>query len=412
MKLLRTAFILTLMSFLGTNFPIGALGVYSRFGALTVLIAVTFALVSRLRVRTFSPVLVTFYFFLTYSFATIFWTENLVFSFAKWILYASLALALFVSGVMIGQNSNSGNPFDPLKWGFVPLVLTSCYALLRGIGWVENNFRAFSGNSNALAASLMLTSPWLVYELRRSREGSVWRRRSAYLLAAGLALVMLETKSRAALISLFILVIISSHKTTTTGRIQIVYVVSSVLILTYALSGSTLFERFYSTFVQKNRDQISSSRGEQMSDSWEAAKEGGMFGAGFGVSIGVTRYWEEGSTFSTASREKGNSTFAIMEETGVVGLFLYCSVLVMLFVLLRRACNTSDPEQRFIALLAMGYFVGALVHGQFEAWFLSFGPDVSVYWGTLGLAIGALNRKPQESGRTNPVAVAMTAVRA
>jgi O-antigen ligase len=412
MKLLRIAFILTLVSFLATNFPMGAIGVYARFGMLAVLIAVTLALVSRLRVQTLSPVLVAIYIFLTYSFATIFWTESLVLSFAKWVLYASLALALLVAGAIIGQNSSGGNPFDAIKWGFIPLVLTSCYALLRGTGWVENNFRAYSGNSNSLGASLMLTTPWLIYELNRSRERSTWQRRFLYLLAAGLALVMLETHSRAALVSLFILVIISSRQATTTGKMKIIYMISSVLVLSYALSGSTFFDRFYDTFIHKNSKQVLASRGEQMGDSWEAAKEGGIFGAGFGVSIGVSRYWEEGMTFSSISREKGNSSFAIVEETGVVGLFLYYAVLVTLFVLLRRARKTNDTEQRFIALLGMGYFVAALVHGQFEAWFLSFGPDASVYWGTLGLAIGALNRRPADLGRPIPVPLAMTAARA
>ena len=97
----------------------------------------------------------------------------------------------------------------------------------------------------------------------------------------------------------------------------------SLLVLTYAISGSRVFDRFYDNFVQKRSTEITSSREEQMLDSWEAAKQGGVFGAGFGVSIGVSRYWDEGSSFSSASREKGNSLFAIVEETGVIGLFFY-----------------------------------------------------------------------------------------
>jgi O-antigen ligase len=410
MKLLRLAFVLTLVSFLAANFPMGTFGVYGRFGALALLIVASLGLVARLRVHTLSPVLAAIYIFLTYSFVTIFWTENLVLSFAKWVLYASLALTLFVSGAILGQKSRE-NPFEPLKWAFVPMVVTSCYALLRGYGWVENNFRAYSGNANALGASLMLTSPWLIYEWRNVREASAWRRRFLYVLTAGVVVVMLETHSRAALAALFVLVLISTRQATTTGRMQIVYMASSLLVVTYVLSGSTLFNRFYYTYIEKNRSQVFASRGEQMSDSWEAAKEGGMFGAGFGVSIGVSRYWDEGSTFSSASREKGNSTFAIVEETGVVGLLLYSAILLALYVLLRRARLTNDPEQRFIAMLAMGYFVAALIHGQFEAWFLSFGPDVSVYWGTLGLAVGALNRRPEESNKTIVVPVSVTAVR-
>ena len=45
------------------------------------------------------------------------------------------------------------------------------------------------------------------------------------------------------------------------------------------------------------------------------------------------------------------------------------------------------------SFVAIGYFLAALVHGQFEAWFLSFGPDVSVYWGVIGMAVGGITRE-------------------
>jgi O-antigen ligase len=392
MKLLRIVFILTLISFLATNFPMGNLAVYSRFVTLTLLIAGCLATVARLRTQMVSPVLVCLYIFLTYSFVTTFWTENLVLSLAKWVLYASLALALFLTGATIGQSGGSENPFEPLKWAVIPMVLTSLLALATGRGWVEGNFRAYSGNSNALGASLMLTAPWLIYELKLLPRSSAWHRRWIYFLCGGLVLVMLETHSRAALVALLLQGLIASRYVSSTRKMKLVYVTVTVLVLTYAVSGAGLFDRFYNTFVEKNRSAVFSSREDQMDHSWEAAQQGGMFGAGFGVSVGLSRYWEEGTTFSSASREKGNSTFAIMEETGIVGLLLYAGVLVALFAVLKRSCRTSDPDRRLIALIAIGYFCAALLHGQFEAWFLSFGPDVSVYWATLGLAIGALNR--------------------
>ncbi len=412
MKLLHVVFSLAVVSFLLTNFPAGRLGVYSRFGTLVLLIGACLALVSRLRIRSLTPVLVTVYIFLTYSFITIFWTENVVLSFAKWVLYGSMVLALFLAGVIIGQARETENPFDPLKWSFVPMVLTSCYALARGYGWVENNFRGYSGNSNALGASLMLTTPWLIYELRRSRSVSLWRRRYLYFLAGGLVIVMMESHSRAALVAMLALVVLSSRQASPTRKMKLVFAAAAVLVLTYALSGARLFDRFYYTFVQKNRSEVYASREEQMSDSWEAAREGGFFGAGFGVSIGVSRYWEEGMTFSSVSREKGSSTFAIVEETGVIGLVLYSAILLAVFSLLKRACRSADPDQRFIALIATGYFCAALLHGQFEAWFLSFGPDVSVYWATLGLAIGALTRTTVAVGMPVQVPVVLTTARA
>jgi O-antigen ligase len=106
----------------------------------------------------------------------------------------------------------------------------------------------------------------------------------------------------------------------------------------------------------------------------------------------MSRYWEI-TTFSRISREKGNSILAIVEETGVVGLAFYLAILGAMYVAFRRSSRKPDPDQKFIANIAIGYFLAALLHGQFEAWFLSFGPDVSVYWGVIGMAVGGMTRK-------------------
>jgi O-antigen ligase len=400
------------MSFLATNFPLGLVGVYARFPMLALLIAGCLAMFARLRVQILSPVLIAFYLFLTYSFITTFWTENLVLSLTKWVLYGSTVLALLLSGAIIGQSGGTENPFEPLEWSVIPLVLTSLFALATGRGWVEGNFRSYSGNSNALGASLMLTAPWLIYELKLLPRASSRHRRWIYFLAGALVLVMFETHSRAALVALLILCLIASRYVSGTGRTKLVYLTVTVLVLTYAITGAGLFDRFYYTFIEKKRSAIFSSREDQMDVSWDAAKLGGVYGAGFGVSVGMSRYWQEGETFSSASREKGNSIFGIMEETGVVGLFFYSWVLLTLFFTFRKSSRSADAGRRLIALIAMGYLCAALFHGQFEAWFLSFGPDVSVYWATLGLAIGALNRTGAVVGTPVQVAPKLTAARA
>lgn len=397
MKLARLAFTLTLVSFLAANFPLGAVGEYSRFLTTAGLIVVCVATMARLRVQKISLVLVSIYLFLTYSFVTILWTENREFSLAKWLLYGALVLTLLPVGVTLGQQTaDNRNPFDPLKWGFLPLLISSCVALVQGYGWVGNNFRAYSGNSNALGASLMLTAPWLIYELKFLNQGSQKRKYFLLGLTGALVIVMLECRSRAAISGLLVMAMVAYRRSNVGHKMMLVYAIVTVIVITYAISGSRFFDTVYQTFIEKRGTEIYSSREYQMIDSWEAAKQGGIFGAGFGVSIGMTRYWQAGNTFSTASREKGNSFFAIVEETGIIGMLFYSVTLITLFDLLRKACRTANREKSVIALIAMGYFLGALLHGQFEAWFLSFGPDVSVYWGTLGLAIGALDRVPEK----------------
>ena len=391
MKAHRFIFAAALFAFLASNFPLGLAGVYARFPMIALLIASCVFIVGRTRLGRINALFATVYLFLTYSFVTTFWTENVSLSLAKWALYATVSLAFLVGGTAAAQSTSPGtNPFDPLKYLFLPMMASSIYALLLGKGWIEGNFSGMCGNSNALGASVMLTSPWLIYELKRS-WGDRRRKRWLLLLAAFTVLVMLATHSRAALCAFFIIPVFASRQLNVGRKVILLYLGTMLLIVTYALRPET-FDLFYHSYVAKRSDNIMASRGTQMEDSWDAAKQGGLFGEGFGVSVGLSRYWDL-KTFSRISREKGNSILAIVEETGLVGLAFYLAVLCSMYVAFRRCSRTPDPDQKFIANIAIAYFLAALVHGQFEAWFLSFGPDVSVYWGVIGMAVGGMTRK-------------------
>lgn len=391
MKAHRFIFAAALVAFLASNFPLGFAGVYARFPMIMLLIASCILMVGRTRLGGINALFATVYLFLTYSFVTTFWTENVSLSLAKWALYATVSLAFLVGGTAAAQSTSPGtNPFDPLKWLFLPMMASSIYALAIGRGWVEGNFSGMCGNSNALGASIMITSPWLIYELKRS-WGNRRRKRWLVALATATVVIMLATHSRAALCAFVIIPVFASRQLNIGRKITLLYLAAMLLIVTYAFRPET-FDLFYHSYVAKRSTNIMASRGTQMEDSWDAAKQGGIFGEGFGVSVGVSRYWEI-TTFSRISREKGNSILAIVEETGVVGLAFYLAILGSMYFAFRRTSRNSDPDQKFIANIAIGYFFAALVHGQFEAWFLSFGPDVSVYWGVVGMAIGGMTRK-------------------
>ncbi len=394
--MLRITFTAAIIIFLATNFPVGLIAVYGRYPIIAFLFALCLFSVSRLRVGRLAAPMFAIYLYLTYALITAFWTENVTLSLARWVLYSSVSLVFLTAGTMIGQSGSSENPFDPLKWGFVPMLLLSCVSLVRGGGWVENNFRGISGNANALGASLMLTSPWLIYELRRCWKPG-WRRTYLLGLTGALILIMLATHSRAALGALVVITFFAVRGIKMRRQIVLAYSLVLMVVLTYGFRPQT-FDFLAQSYVTKRADTIFASRGQQMEDSWEAAKQGGVLGAGFGVSIGESRYWSL-KTISRLAREKGNSFLAIVEETGVIGLVLYCAMLCCLLYAIRRPNLAPDPDRRFIINIATGYFLGALLHGQFEAWFLSFGPDISVYWATLGLAIGAISRTGEQGVR-------------
>lgn len=388
MKIYRSLFAATVFAFIMPNFPslFGRFGFYARYAFLLPLILSTLILISKQHVRLPRGILGSFYLFITYAFVTAFWTENTALSLTKWLAYVFLVLTLFVGGVAVGS-SKSENPFWPLKWIFIPIVLVSLLALLRGVGWYSGNFRGYCRNSNELGATIMLTSPWLIYELRR--KWSPGRERLALLALSGAsAVILISTFSRAALGALFILVTFAGWSLKLGRKFVIGYAVLGLLLGVYVLRPTT-YGAIYQAVVEKRSENVLNSRLEQLQDSWGAAKKGGWFGVGFGVSVGSSRYWNMES-FTEASREKGNSMLAVVEELGVTGLALYLVLLCSIWGSLQRFSRTVDADGKFIYMLSLGFLFGAIFHSALEAWFLSTGPDVAVFWSLMGLIMGSL----------------------
>jgi O-antigen ligase len=388
MKAYRALFVTTVASFIMPNFPIlfGRIGFYARYFFLAVLILATVVYAIKRHVTIPATVLASFYLFITYALLTAFWTENVALSVTKWIIYVALVVTLFFAGAAIPRVEDS-NPFWPMKWILVPIVLLSFFALLRGFGWVAGNFRGYCGNSNALGATIALTSPWLMFELRRKWSSQL--ERAVLLGLTGMTLVvLLFTYSRASIVALFIIATFAGSSLHLGRKFLIVYALIALVVGTYLLRPAT-FGAIYRGLVEKRAENVLTSRSDQLEDSWEAAKKGGIFGAGFGVSIGSSKYWNMES-FSTFAREKGNSMLAIVEELGLTGLAFYLFLLYAVWSSLMQVGRRADADGKFLRMLGLGFFLGAIFHSAFEAWFLSSGPDIAVFWSTIGLLLGTL----------------------
>lgn len=395
MKIYRAIFVATIVAFNAANFGylFGKIGFYSRYFFLILLVAATVLVSVSKQLKVPIGLFIAFYLFSLYALLTAFWTENFELTVLKWLIYVAISLSLLIGGIAAAKSPDD-NPFWPLKWVFIPVVLISVVALLRGYGWFAGNFRGYSGNSNALGATVFLSSPWVLVELRRR-----WlheRDRGILLgLSAAAAVVLVASHSRAAMGGLFIATLFLGSSLRLGKKFVLAYALLVTLIGVYALRPSA-YGAFYRSYVEKRSQAVLKSRSDQLGASWEAAKHGGMFGAGFGISIGQARYWNMQS-FSEVSREKGNSMLGIVEEMGIVGFALYLALLYSTWRALRDLSNDSDPTSKFLYRLGVGFFLGAIFHSAFEAWFLSSGPDVSLYWATLGLLIGTLRLQSHQT---------------
>jgi O-antigen ligase len=168
-------------------------------------------------------------------------------------------------------------------------------------------------------------------------------------------------------------------------------------------------DKFETRYVRKNTvaqgASVMFSRQGPWELSLEMARQGGIIGAGYGVSIGGATF-TGGLTAFGYGREKGNSQLAIVEETGIVGLMLYGLVVVALLGRLLRAFRASrNRDARALVGIVLGAILGALVLGVFEAWWVAPGsPESLWFWTIVGVALGVCDAVlPQPRRRATPV---------
>ena len=80
---------------------------------------------------------------------------------------------------------------------------------------------------------------------------------------------------------------------------------------------------------------------------------------------------------------------AIVEEVGVAGFIFYLALLYAIWGSMRQSVRLGGS--RTVYMIGLGFFFASLFHSAFEAWFISSGPDVAVYWCTIGLILGSLS---------------------
>jgi len=143
--------------------------------------------------------------------------------------------------------------------------------------------------------------------------------------------------------------------------------------------------------------------------SYKAALEGGLFGLGYGISHPEIRAGEYSDHFEKGRliREKGNSSLALIEEAGVVGLILFIlPIIYMLIKLLDTRYQIPDDKylsgirnlpagskgqasgiQYSVSSILIVALAALLLHAQFEAWWVGVGsvqlPLFFIYFGLI-----------------------------
>ena len=322
---------------------------------------------------------------------TYFWSNVPQLTLMKSVAFALVSVTLLSAGQAWVRRRGVASALSYLA----PVAALAMFAGVLGRGSIPaitltgpvELYQGLTGNPNMLGSMMAMSVPYALWQAYRFRQVRWKRWLWLGLLAALLGFLLLSVSRSAILVVLFtglgfLLAVRLRRKFA-----LLLFSATAALMVTVAVP--TIMDTLERRYVLKGGDEVFATRERPWEVSYEAAKQGGLFGAGYGVSIG--HYDFDGSLTAVGyGREKGSAQLAVWEETGIVGLALYALLLVVLFRYLIRAFRRAkDPDSR----VAMGILTGALAGGTvqtiFEAWWVAPGsPEAVWFWASAGVAIG------------------------
>jgi O-antigen ligase len=392
----------TLAVFLATAMP-----VVNRGGVLTqlrwaMLFALAFALLLNSAIHgtgsSWHSTHVSLALFVAFALISSFYSPNSLMTLLKAASFGSLVVAALLYGSLECRQGAGGRYqfLDALYWCTVLVALGCALSYLhilpqRGGGSPGRYFPGLFGNPNSLGAFISLVAPVLLLRIFGPFRRGVRERQANVVLAIGFLLFLLMSRSRAGISGTALACawwLYFSYRKAFRVFLGCVFVCG---VVTWAYFPGYL-KSLDEVYVKKGGAYVLESREELWRASWEAAKESPVIGVGFGAARGYSEDWEVGFETGGATREKGNSYLAVIEEVGVIGLGL---LLAPVAWALKRAADRlprlrtcQPPPAEFWSILTLSACVlGGLGNAFSEAWLTSAGFFSAV---VLWMAFGVL----------------------
>jgi O-antigen ligase len=254
------------------------------------------------------------------------------------------------------------------------------------------------GNPNSMGAIMgVVAVPVLFWGLLVAEGRTRYRRMIfAFMLSVGL---LFFSQARAGILAAVVAccltcVALRRYRLLVQGAIAFLCLATLAITLTPSEQSEDMPTRHESSlvanFLYKGHEEggVLGSRLTPWDETFSVIQAHPWFGSGFGTSlinedenIGVGQY----STVSAATREHGNSYLAAMEGVGLLGVFPFFALVLMLaikvggvFAWLRRTANLRHHVVPVAMVLAAG-----LIHAGFEDWLFAVGYYLSVFFWVL-----------------------------
>lgn len=373
----------TLLAFLGSSMPyVNRGGVLNQF-RWAMLIALALGMVLRSSVQKggspWHPMHLGVLGFVVYAAASSVYSANGLMT----ILKAGTFGCLAVAGMLYGrletgdQSGGSCKLLGQVFWYAVIVALGCALTLIHVVPMRPGYFAGPFGNPNSLGAFIAMVAPVVLLNLVRSFDKSPQIRAANVLFTMTYLIFLFMSRSRAGLGAAFIACgwwLYFAHR----RAFGLFLGGALVTTIIFALYFPENVQNVRQIYVYKGSSYIFKSRADLLRGTWDAAKESPLVGVGFGVAKGYSEDWR--FTFETAgaSREKGNSFLALVEEVGLIGSGLILLPLAWMFVAVtKRLMNLRRlhqmGEEFWVILTLSACLVGGLVNSSMEAWLTSTG---------------------------------------
>jgi O-antigen ligase len=354
-------------------------------------------------------------------------------------LYFILISAGCMSAGFLWIRYSGKNIFDFLLPANILVVLLCLFSLISNIpsdSWTAGHGKGFTGffvHQNTLASLLLFTMPVVFGKIKdKSRKIKFFYFPLSARLARGVRLtpwspatfgglllslnlsVLALTYSRGSILSLIFGVIVFLLITKKWKILS--YTLITAAVLAVIIIAVPPIKESAGEIIRKDFPDLFSSRIWLWEASFNAAKNGGLTGLGYGISHPDIRSGGHGDHFEGERfvREKGNSSLALIEETGLTGLMLFILPIIYLLIKFRdtRPClpagryqipdtgyqkKAEYPESGIrhqVPGILIASFAAFLLHAQLEAWWVGVGSvQLPLFFVFIGLIINQSVRK-------------------
>jgi O-antigen ligase len=331
------------------------------------------------------PPVVGFFFFSLAAFATATYSLIPLLSFYKAVAFL-FALVGLVYGIGLRHMGRPDSWLRLLATVNLVVVGISLLTLFSGKSYDGGLLQGPFTNPNSLGSFLALTFPAVLWLREQHLREAPLLFRSKILTCVVLAdlLLLFLSRSRASLLATVLVLVLYAGLRASRFAWLIVY---GMIVLT--LATPTVAGEVSRNAVFKGRGaQLSlTTRVEEFSATWQAAKSSLTTGVGFGTSVGMTG-WDGSLSAATVGREKSNAYLGTVEEVGLGGAVpLFLGLCFALGAGIRSARGRRSTGEGAPAALIAIVAAGAL-HANFEAWLTSIGAfEAFIFWSTMGVLV-------------------------